>query len=162
MPATTAEALKARPAAPGPKIPYREEIDHEVFPVPVTARGVMYVGPEGALIRHQMAPSEEIAEIDADVVRVIKIGEGAESAESAIKIDPERAPLLTLLRRMLQDEPVDIDLTTELHSVEEGWRLDVVTPEDSSIHVFGCGSELKAIELDLNDLSRRRITFETP
>ncbi|MFV0475484.1 MAG: hypothetical protein ACK5MQ_14940 [Pikeienuella sp.] len=144
---------------PGPLYPYREELHHPALLEPSVSRGVLEIGPDGALIRRQSAPRRETVEIRGDYIHVLKSAVGPEAPEErqVMPVPDRLSPLLTALRAIIARETPDA-ADAVLTAESAGWRLDVPAP-GAVLRLLGCGGALRAVELAPDEGARRKIIF---
>ncbi|MCI4662260.1 MAG: hypothetical protein MRY63_10640 [Neomegalonema sp.] len=164
-----ATALAARPIMIDAQIPYREEVAHPALLEPAVSRGVMHLEQDGTLIRRQIEPFAETAQItDTQLILLTPsaVGEGQDTR--VLEIPPELRPVLRTMRQLIAEDRAPSGVTGALTPGMDGqgWRLglDAALAENLSLTLLGCGDVLTGIEVLQADGAPRRILFldETP
>lgn len=161
-PASAAETLEGLRIDSAATIAYREEVHHPALAEPERARGLMWVTPDGGLIKEQAAPRREISEIGKDFVSVREL---SEDAANLLPIPPEARRMLDALRAVMSGRvgSVAAEYAPELTEVRPLWRLRLAVhddPEYLPVFLIGCGAELRGMEIREPGAVRRLILFD--
>ncbi|MFK7944695.1 MAG: hypothetical protein AB8B85_17550 [Paracoccaceae bacterium] len=153
------DALLSRLDMPkGKRVPYREEIHHPALFEPEIATGTVWALADGALMRDQVTPHREIAEIRDNVLRLRSAPEG-EPVIYPIPANVSQA--LGPIRMLLTGKQMDQDLVV-MENDEHGWRLFFGADTATRAQVFGCGARPRGVKTEDVSGVRRTTWFLDP
>lgn len=147
-------------------VAYREETRHPALAGAKVSEGLLDIGADGTLIRHQKRPREEIAEIGERFVRISRPVDGSGDAyENLLPTPPAVARFATLMRSVLAGatEAALAGQEARLETTTSGWTLTLTPAEGTDrtpILLSGCGPRLRAVTLRMDGSVERRILLD--
>ncbi|MEM6942335.1 MAG: hypothetical protein AAF565_01130 [Pseudomonadota bacterium] len=136
---------------------------HPALDRPVVSRGLLDIGPQGQLIRHQTSPVEEITSIGK---RLITVDRPQDAYRNSVPIPGFMDLFLAVLREVVEGAGgrEDDGRIVTLSNSPSGWTVTVSAANSDAdtmgaLALLGCGEVLRAIALDLPDGEARRIAF---
>jgi hypothetical protein len=144
-------------------VDYREEVHHAALSLPEIARGVLGVTADGRLLKDQRMPRREISEIGDAFISVRQTPEGP---VNLLPIPAEFRPMLDAMRLVVTGDAKAVadEFAVDLLPEGPGWHIRLVATDPAApemrIGLIGCGTALKAIEIEQADGVRRILTLE--
>lgn len=139
---------------------YIEHLHHPALLSPVTSSGRMWIRPDGTLVREQLAPEPEIAEIGE---RLIRLRKGAEDEPNLLPIPAEMDGLIDTLRLLLERATPASGMpeVARIARPGAGWRVQVNSPAPTSslIVLEGCAGIVTSLSVEQADRTLRIIRF---